>query len=84
MEFAADGRIRAIQSLIDAFLKNVLWDEEPLFISDEANIFDVSMASPQELAKRCAEYYKTSVTVADLRKPLWQLLPELERQRVSR
>ena len=81
MEFAPDDKIRAIAPLVEEFSRHVLYDEPPLFISDEATLLDVSMASPEELAKRCAEYYKTSVSIEDLRRPLWQLLPDLESRR---
>lgn len=81
MEFASDDKIRAIAPLVEEFSRCVLHDEPPLFISDEATLLDVSMASPEELIKRCAAHYRTSVSKEDLRRPLWQLLPELDRRR---
>jgi hypothetical protein len=81
MEFAADDRARALQPLIDALFQYVLYDEEPIFISDEATIWDVSLTDPDELLRRCSEYYQTSVSLDDFKKPLWRLLPELENRR---
>jgi hypothetical protein len=83
MEFTSDARMRAIQALTEALFLHVLNDEDPIFVGDEATILDVSMAPPEELLKRCSEYYKASLSLEDLRRPLWQLLPELEAKRVA-
>ena len=84
MEFTPDEKIRAILPLVEAMFREVLYDEEPLFVGDEASLLDVSMADPQELMRRCLEYYKTPISDRDLRTPLWQLIPGLERNRLSR
>jgi len=81
MEFAATDRIRAIQPLIDALFRHVLYDEEPILISNEATIWDVSLTDPDELLRRCSEYYQTFISLDDFKKPLWRLLPELENRR---
>jgi hypothetical protein len=81
MEFTSDERTRAIRALTDALFRHVLSDEEPMFFGDEATLLDVSLAPPEELRQRCSAYYKTDVSLADLRRPLWQLLPELEHRR---
>lgn len=81
MEFTSDDKVRAIGGLTAELFKHVLYDEEPIFVGDEATILDVSLASPEELQKRCSVYYKTAVSLDDLRRPLWQLLPELDRRR---
>jgi hypothetical protein len=83
MELTSDEKMRAIPALTEALFLHVLNDEEPIFIGDEATMLDVSMASPDDLLKRCSDYYKTSVSLADLRRPLWQLLPELEAKRAQ-
>ncbi len=49
MEFARDDKTRAIQPLLEALFREVLPDEEPLFISDEATLLDVSMSEPDEI-----------------------------------
>jgi hypothetical protein len=83
MEFSGDDKMRAIQPLAEALFRHVLWDEEPLFVSDEATIFDVSLAPADELVTRLSDYYRTPVSSGELRKPLWQLLPDLERRRLG-
>jgi len=57
IDFSNDENTCAIQPLIDALFANVLYDEEPLFISDEATTFDVSVATAEELIQRCSDYY---------------------------
>ena len=84
MEFTTDQKIRIVPVLTERLFQHVLHDEDPIFVGDEATILDVSMAEPDELMKRCSEYYKTSVSLEDLRRPLWQLLPELEMKRLQR
>ena len=84
MEFTSDEKVRTISGLTAALFKHVLYDEEPIFIGDEATILDVSMSSTEELQKRLSAYYKTAVSLDDLRRPLWQLLPSLERERQAR
>ena len=81
MKFTPDENVRGIRALTDALFQHVLYDEEPIFFGDEATLFDVSVAPTAELLKRCSNYYRTAVSVEDLRKPLWQLLPELETHR---
>ena len=81
MKLSSDDKVRAMRPLIEALFEHVLYDEEPIFIGDEASIFDVSVAPTEELLRRCSEYYRTPLTAEDLRRPLWQLLPELESRR---
>ena len=81
MELTPNDRVRAVQKLIDVLFEHVLVDDEPIYISDDATLLDVSLLPPDELTERCGTYYRTHVSVADLRRPLWQLLPELEEKR---
>jgi hypothetical protein len=55
----------------------VLDGEESVFVSDEATVWDVSMASPEELIRRCSQYAGKPVSLEDLKQPLWKLLPQL-------
>lgn len=57
MEFSSSGEARKIHTLLEELAREVLDGEEPFFISDEATIYDVSMASPEELRQRCSDYY---------------------------
>jgi hypothetical protein len=81
MEFTSDVEIGKIPELVQELFQHVLRDEEPLFVGDEATIWDVSMGAPEELLGRCSEYYGTSVSLEDLKQPLWKLLPQLSAKR---
>ena len=50
LEFSPDDEMRKIAGLANEFRKNIL-DNETFFVSDEANIFDVSGADPEELVE---------------------------------
>jgi len=63
--------------LTQEFLEHVLYDEEPLFISDEATIWDVSMSTSEELTRRISDYYGKAISEADLKQPLWKLIRQL-------
>lgn len=83
MEFARDDKMRDVSHLSDQLFRHVLYDEEPSFVSDEATIFDVSLAAPEELLKRLSSFYQTDVSRDELAKPLWQLLLDLESRRLD-
>ena len=70
-----------IAALATEFSKNVLSGEEPLFISDEATVLDVSAAEPEELLNRISSYYGTAISLADLKQPLWKLILQLNEGR---
>ena len=76
--FSSDSEMQKIPNLTQEFFDHVLYDEEPLFISDEATIWDVSSApTAEELIDRISQYYKKPVTTADLNQPLWKLIRQL-------
>lgn len=81
MEFSSDREIQKIRELTREFFEHVLFDEEPVFVGDEATIWDVSMATPEDLIKRCSEYYQTPVSQRDLSQPLWKLIRHLDGRR---
>ena len=80
-EFSSDEQIRKIPALAHEFFEHVLDGEEPFFVSDEATVWDVSMASPEELIRKCSEYAGKPVSLEDLKQPLWKLLPQLSATR---
>jgi hypothetical protein len=80
MEFSSDVEMKKIAGLAEEFSKNIL-DDEPFFVSDEATILDVSGAEPQELITRISNYYRKTISMADLRQPLWKLLRQLNEGR---
>lgn len=75
--FSSDVEMQKIPELTQEFLEHVLYDEEPLFISDEATIWDVSMMTAEELISRISRYYKKTVSLPDLAQPLWKLIRQL-------
>ena len=83
-EFSSNEKMLRIPELSQELLEHVLYDEEPFFISDEATIWDVSMATQEEIIKRCSEYYGIPVSMEDLKQPLWKLLPQLDAGRRRR
>ena len=77
-EFSPDVEMQKIPELAQEFFDHVLYDEEPLFISDEATIWDVStVPTAEEVIDRISQYYKKPVTAADLKQPLWKLIRQL-------
>lgn len=75
--FSSDSEMQKMPELTQEFLERVLYDEEPLFISDEATIWDVSMSTGEELTKRISDYYGKTVSESDLKQPLWKLIRQL-------
>lgn len=84
MEFSSDSEIQQLEDLVQELFKHVLYDDEPIFISDEATIWDVSMSSPEELLSRFSSYYGITVSREDLNLPLWKLLREISSKRKSK
>jgi len=81
MEFSSDVEMQKVFREAQEFFEKVLSDEEPLFVSDEATIWDVSMSTADDLLERCSRYYGKPLTVQDLKQPLWKLLRQLNEGR---
>ncbi|MDQ2776980.1 MAG: hypothetical protein M3Y57_18970 [Acidobacteriota bacterium] len=81
MEFNSDTKVKEIEDLAQEFFEKVIRDEEPIFVSDEATIWDGSMAAPEELLRSCSDYYRVTVFMDDLKLPLWELIPSLDERR---
>jgi hypothetical protein len=77
VDFAPDEEIRKIPTLVDEFVRRMLYDEQPFFISDEATVWDISTCDADELLMRCSAAYSQSVSIDDLNQPLWKLLHQL-------
>ena len=80
LEFSSDVEMKKIAGLAQEFYENIL-DDEQFFVSDEAKVWDVSMAEPEELRTRISEYYGKAVSMDDLNQPLWKLLRQLNEGR---
>lgn len=80
-EFSTDAEMRKVASLADELFRNVLWDEEPLFIGDEATLWGVSMSDVDAVLDRLRKYYKVPVSIEESHLPLWRLLVLLDERR---
>ena len=78
MEFSSDAEMQKIEDLKREFFEHILYDEDPVFVSDEATIWDVSMSSADDLLDRCSKYYGIPVKIEDLNQPLWGLIRQLK------
>lgn len=75
VEFARTDEIKKIPDLIKDLFEYVLYEQGPnIWISDEATILDISIATPDEVLVRVIKHYGKPVTAADLNQPLWRLL----------
>ena len=81
LNFSSDSEMNKVAGLAAEFSKNILVDEEPFFISDEANALDVSGEAPDELIRRISFYYGKSISLTELKQPLWKLLLQLNEGR---
>jgi len=82
MEFAPDTQIRKVSSLVTEMFQKVLHDEEPLFVSDEATLWAVSMSDPDDVLERFRKYYCVSVSLEETHQlPLWKLLLVIDDRR---
>jgi hypothetical protein len=84
MEFSPDNEIQQLQDSVLELFEHVLYEEELIFISDEATIWDVSMSTSEELLGRMSRYYGIEMSKDDLDQPLWKLLGEINARRKSR
>lgn len=83
MEFSSDAEMQKVSHEAQEFFEKILFDEEPVFVSDEATVWDVSMSTGDELLERCSTYYGKALSVEDLKKPLWKLLRQLNEGRTG-
>lgn len=73
LPFASDENMRRIAPLA-----------EPLFVSDEATIWDVSMGpNVDELRERCLKFYGVTLHSHDFKRSLWSLIEHLDRCRTK-
>jgi hypothetical protein len=80
-DFSPTVEMDKIGPLAEEFYRNILFDEEPLFVSDEANLLDVWSGDITEILDRCSTHYGVPVTLEDAKQPLWKLIPMLNERR---
>lgn len=82
LEFSPNTEMSRVSGLADELFEHVLYDEEPLFVSDEATLWGVSMGDVDEVLERCRAYYGVPVSLEETQRlPLWQLLLLLDERR---
>jgi hypothetical protein len=82
-EFSPSTEMLKIGSLAEEFYANILYDEKPLFVSDEATLWGVWMGAVDEVLERCSNYYGVPVSLAESQQPLWKLLRLLNEKRAA-
>lgn len=87
VEFAADAEMSRRKASADEFQRAigcVEGEDWSYFISDEATIYDVWFGSDEaDVVQRVRRHYGHSLAPADFRRPLWQVLDDLERSRAN-
>lgn len=82
LEFSPNTEMSRVSGLAAELFEHVLYDEEPLFISDEATLWGVSMAGVDEVLERFRKYYGVPLTLEETQQfPLWKLLRLLDERR---
>ena len=82
LEFSPNTEVSRVSDLADELFEHVLYDEEPLFISDEVTLWGVSMSDVDEVLERFRNYYRVTVTLEETQQlPLWQLLRVVDNRR---
>jgi len=82
MEFSPDTQTRKVSGLVEEMFQKVLYDEEPLFVSDEATLWAVSMSDANDVLERFRKYYGVPVSLEETQQqPLWKLLLMLDERR---
>ena len=81
MKLSSDVEMQNVSREAQEFFENVLCDYKPMFVSDEATIWDLSVSTADELLELCSKYYGKVLSVDDLKQPLWKLLLQLNEGR---
>lgn len=87
VEFAEDAEMSRRQASADEFQRVigcVEGESWSYFTSDEATIYGVWFDDdPDDVVRRVRSHYGYSLTPEDFRRPLWQVLDDLERSRAD-
>jgi hypothetical protein len=83
-EFSPNTEMSRVKALADELFEHVLYDEEPIFISDEATLWGVSMSDVDAVLERVRKYYGVSLSLEETQQfPLWKLLRLLDERRTD-
>jgi|KBSMisStandDraft_5_1062788.scaffolds.fasta_scaffold1036059_2 hypothetical protein len=80
-DFSPNGEMLKVAPLVQELFENVLYDEEPLFVSDEATLWGVSMSDVEDVLQRIRKYYGVPVTLEETKQPLWKFLRVVDARR---
>jgi hypothetical protein len=84
LEFSPNTEMSRVKVLADELFEHVLYDEEPIFVSDEATLWGVSMSDVDEVLGRVRKYYGVSLSLEETQQsPLWKLLRLLDERRTA-
>ncbi len=84
LEFSPNTEMSRVKVLADELFKYVLYDEEPIFVSDEATLWAVSMSDVDAVLERIRKYYGVSLSLKETQQfPLWKLLRLLDERRTD-
>lgn len=82
LEFSPDTEMSRVSGLAAELFEHVLYGEEPIFVSDEATLWGVSMSDVDEVLERCRKNYGVPITLEETQQlPLWKLLRVLDERR---
>jgi hypothetical protein len=74
-DFANSVEINKRKSKISHFTNNILdSEEEAIFVSDEASIYDISTDDEEALLERVEKVYGVILEVNDFLLPIWKLV----------
>jgi hypothetical protein len=74
-QYGSEAEIQKRASLVQNFLIQVInLGEQPIFVSDEATIFDISSDSEDVLLSRIFNSYRIKLSKKDLQLKVWQLI----------
>jgi hypothetical protein len=82
LEFSPNTEMSRVSGLAKELFEHVLYDEEPIFVSDEAKLWDVSMSAADVILERCRTFYGVPLSLEETQQlPLWKLLLLLDKRR---
>ena len=81
LTFNSSKETDALGKVIKEFYTNILFDEEPLFVSDEATLWALWMVDEKEILERCSKYYAVPVSKEETQQPFWKFVKLLNTKR---
>ncbi len=73
LPFSSSDTTDKLGPIAEEFYSNVLYDEEPLFVSDEATVWDMWSGDVDEILSRCSSFYGVPVSKEETHQPFGSL-----------